>query len=83
MKQFVWYAIQTGIVVGIFYFDSTRPEPAPGAALVLGVGWAIAFTVVIHLIADGLKRLAWRLGVLAPHPVRERRDESRRVVPDR
>lgn len=81
MKQLIWYAVQTAIVVGIVYFDSTRPDPTPGAALFLGVGWAIALTVVFHLIADGLKRLAWRLGIISTHPVRERRDESRRVVP--
>lgn len=82
MKQFVWYAIQTGIAVGIIYFDSTRPEPNPGAAIFLGVGWAIAFTVVVHLFADWARRLWWLLFPL-PHVVRERRDKGRRVVSDR
>ncbi len=82
MKQFVWYAIQTGIVVGIVYFDSTRPHPTPGAALFLGVGWALSFTVVVHLIGNGFRRL-WRWFVPVPHVVGERRNDGRGIVADR
>ncbi len=57
VKQAFWYAFQTCIAVGIIIFDATRPEPHPGAAIVLGVGWAIAATVVIHLFAEWFRRL--------------------------
>lgn len=56
VKQFFWYAFQTVIAGGIIIFDASRPEPNPGAAIVLGVGWAIAATVVIHLFAEWLRR---------------------------
>jgi hypothetical protein len=80
LKQFLWYAFQTAIVLGIIAFDASRPDPNPGAAIILGVGWAIAATVVIHLFAEWFRRL-WRWFVPLPHEVRERRDDSRRVVP--
>lgn len=82
MKQFVWYAIQTGIVVGIVAFDASRVEPQPGVALFLGVGWAISFTVVVHLFAEWGRRL-WRRFVPVPHEVGERRNDRRGVVTDR
>ena len=59
LKQFVWYAIQTGIVVWVLYIDYVSGLNRPGVALLLGVGWALSFTVVAHLAWNGLCRL-WR-----------------------
>lgn len=65
LKQFVWYAIQTGIVAWVLYIDHISGMNRPGVALVLGVGWALSFTVVVHLAANGCRAL-WRL--LRPAP---------------
>ncbi len=67
MKQFVWYAIQTGIVAWVLYIDYVSGMNRPGVALLLGVGWALSFTVVVHLTWNGLRRLwGWLHGRPAP-----------------
>ncbi len=57
MKQFVWYAIQTTIVGWLLYIDHINGGQRPGLALVAGIGLALSFTVVVHLIGNGLRRL--------------------------
>lgn len=71
MKQATWYLFQTAIVVGVVAFDSTRPNSQPGVALLLGVGWALSATVVIHLFLSLARK------------IRERWNNRRGVVTDR
>jgi hypothetical protein len=58
LRQFLWYAFQTAIVVWIMWVDYQSPDPKPGIALALGIGWALALTVLLHLIGGGIRRLA-------------------------
>ncbi len=57
MKQAFWYTFQTAIVVWVVYVDRMSPEPKLGVALLLGVGWAISLTILLHLIGNGIRRL--------------------------
>lgn len=58
MKQFLWYAIQTGIVAVVLYGYHQSGGRDYGVALLLGIGWALCATVIFYLIADGMRRLA-------------------------
>lgn len=58
LKQFVWYAIQTGIVGIVLYGYHQSGGRDYGIALLLGIGWALCATVLFHLCAEGLRRLA-------------------------
>lgn len=58
MKQFLWYALQTGIVAVVLYGYHQSGGRDYGIALILGIGWALCATVVFYLIADGVRRLS-------------------------
>ena len=57
MKQFLWYAMQTAIVVVVVYGYAQTGGERYGLALALGIGWALCATVLIHLAINGLRRL--------------------------
>lgn len=79
LRQAPWYAMQTGIVALVLYVDHLHGGHRTGLALLLGVGWALAATVVIHLILNGIRRLR---GGNVPPPLVEDRDAIA-ISPDR
>lgn len=88
LKQFVWYTVQSGIVALFLYVDHINGGQRPGLALMIGIGMALSFTVVVHLIGNGLRRLwDWlhrraaaskRLGGIVRHE-----ETSERLLPGR
>lgn len=58
-RRLPWYVFQTAIVAGLVWFDHAHGKPSrPGLALAMGIGYAIAFTILIHLTINGVRRLS-------------------------
>lgn len=75
----VWYVVQSAIVAGIVLIDAQQPEPRPGLAILVGIGYALTVTVVVALIREWIISARLRIVALARR-IRDRRDKRRRYA---
>ncbi len=63
MRQILWMLLQAAIVIAVCVFNEKGPMPriAPGAAIIIGLGLALAATMTAYWLADLRRRRRLRL----------------------